>query len=442
MGKIISRIRSIILVPENNRFYNGLFFSTLSAIIFQGLNFLTLILVTRRIGESSMGHFSIIQSTVILLLNFGILGQNISAAALTSRFKKRYPHRLGLLIGNAYILSSVSLIIIGAATFISAEYLFPEIFLKFSSKYISIGIIVIWSFAMTMDMLQVSTLVGLEAYRDLIKTDVFKGLISIGLIYPLSIRYGLSGIVPGYLISSLLGVIMNQVFVRKHLNLLGVRVVFRISFNIIRRILNIGLPVFIAALFVSLATWLTNKMIFNEAGGPVALGIVFVCRQIMTLIQFFPVQISKVLLPIIAEDKNHPEKAIVKRNSLIWGVLTGIILAIFGLIFEQKILVIYNLNPEIASLPYRIILATVVFSSINMILGQFVIAGKNPWVRAYADIVISFVMITITYLLKGSYIFEALPWAMLISFILSDLLIASHIRGKSLLMKTLASNSD
>jgi len=389
-----------------------------------------------------MGHFSIIQSTVILLLNFGILGQNVSAAVLTSRFKKRYPHSLGLLIGNTYILSSLSLVIVGAGAFISAEYLFPEIFLNFSSKYISIGIIVLWSFAMTIDMLQVSTLIGLEAYRDLIKTDILKGLISIGLIYPLSVRYGLSGIVPGYLIASLIGVMMNQVFVRKHLNLLGVRVVFKFSLNIIRRILNIGLPVFIAALFVSLATWLTNKMIFNEIGGPVALGIVFVCRQIMTLIQFFPVQISKVLLQIIAEDKNYPEKTIVKKNSLVAGVSIGIILAVFGLIMEQKVLLIYNLNPEIASLPYRIILVTVVFSAINMILGQFVIAGKNPWVRAYADIVISFVMIAITFLLKGSYIYEALPLAMLISFILSDLLIAFHIRGKSLFIKALTLNSD
>jgi O-antigen/teichoic acid export membrane protein len=442
MKTIIRKIFSTILADENKHFYNALFFGTLSAVISQGLNFLTLMLITRKIGESGIGHFSIIQSTVIMLLTFGILGQNVSQAVLISRFKKNNPESLGLLVGNAYLLSLIMMTIIGIFTFLTAEYLFREIFLDYSIKIFSTGLIILWTTAMTFDIMQISTLIGLQAYRDLIKTDILKGIISIAVIYPLTIKFGLLGTLPGYLLSSFLGLLTNQFFIRKHLRLLNVGIVWRFSVNIIHKILNIGLPIFLASLFIGFATWYTNKIIFNESFGPAALGIVFVCRQIMTLIQFIPVQISKVLLPIISEDTKGKGKSFIMNNSLVVGVSVCLILSVLGLIFEDKILLIYKLNPLIASLPYKVILITVVFSSINMILGQFVVAGRNPWVRTFADIVISFILIAGTLLFKAKYIYIALPLAMLISYFSGDILLAIYLRGKKLPESIIDSEAD
>lgn len=419
------------LISENNRFYNALFFSTLSAVISQGLNFLTLILITRKVGESNMGHFSIIQSVVVLLVSFGLVGQNISSAALTSRFKKRYPNHLGMLIGNAYLLSSVVLILVGCVVMLAANRLFPEIYLDTFTRVASIGIVVLWTASMTFDMMQVSVLIGLEAYRDLIKTDTIKGLISISLIYPLALKYGITGIITGYLASCIIGVMTNQVFIRKNLKALKTTIRFRFSAKIVRRILNIGLPVFMAALLISFATWLTNKMVFAEYGGDAALGIVFVCRQIMTLIQFFPVQISRVLLPIISEDKDISSKNKVRKTSLFTVLAICAVLAVICLIFEDYILMAYNLNSASASIPFRIILITILFSSINMILGQFVIAGKDPWIRTLADFAISLIMVGVTFMLKENNIYVALPLALLTSYFLSDVILVVYIKGKS-----------
>jgi len=429
------------LIAENTRFYNALFFSTLSAVVSQGLNFLTLILITRKVGESNIGHFSVIQSIVLLLASFGLLGQNVSSAALTSRFKKRYPNNLGLLIGNAYMLSGVVLLLVGVIVIISADRLFPEIYLDSFPNLAILAFVLLWTFAMTFDMMQVNIMIGLEAYRDLVKTDTLKGLISITLIYPLSIRYGTIGIVAGYLISCSIGVMMNQFYIRKNLRLLNVTVRLKYSPRIIRRIIGIGLPIFTASLLISFATWLTNKMIFAESNGAAALGIVFVCRQIMALIQFFPVQISRVLLPIISEDRDVQNIKKVRITSLITVVAISILLAVVGVLFEDSILMVFKVEVVLASWPYRIILLSVIFSSVNMILGQFIIAGKNPWIRALADFIISLAMICITFLLKGNYLFTALPWALLISYILSDIILVINIRGKPFSINGLTSNS-
>lgn len=435
----ISWIRK--LLTENNRFYNALFISTISAILSQGLNFLTLVFITRKVGESSMGHFSVIQSVVILLTSFGLLGQNISSIALTSRFRTRFPNNAGLLIGNTYMLSAAVLTVVGLTAALTSDYFFPEIYLDASARSLSMAVVIVWTFSMTFDMLQVGILIGFEAYKDLLKTDALKGIISISLILPLAVRFGVPGILTGYIISSIMGVFTNQYFIRKNLKRYDIRIRFKYSSLIIRRILNLGLPVFTASLFISLATWLTNKLIFNEINGAAALGVVFVCRQIMTMIQFFPVQISRVLLPIIAGEKNHAAKRSVSKVSLATVISICFVLALAGLIFEKLILQLYNLDPVTSAIPYRIILITVIFSALNMILGQFVIVGKNPWVRTYADMAIAVIMVVITLIMRDTHVYTALPYAMLLSFIISDLIILFYLKGRELMINDFFRNN-
>lgn len=406
------------------RFFDALFIGTLSAIVSQGLNFIVVILIARRLGQSSMGQFSIIQSTVIMLLTFSVLGQNVSATALTSRFKKKYPNQLGILLGNSYLISFLMATIASLFTICFAGYFFKEVFIDSVPPALSLFVCIVWFFAMTFDMMQVSILIGMEAYKDLLKTDFIKGIFAITAIYPLSKYLGLSGAVAGYAIVNCMGVGINQWFIRRKLGYMQVRIVFKPDFRIVRRILNIGLPIFIAAVFMSLTNWMTNKIVFNAVNGPVALGIVFVCRQILILIQFIPAQISRVLLPIIAENTNTLEEKMIKKASLGLSMAICLCLALIAFFFEDFIYSVYKLDNDLARWPYRIILITVVFSASNLILGQFIIAGKNPWYRTFADIALSLTMVAVSMILINLNPYLTLPVAMLLSFIVSNLVLA------------------
>ena len=409
------------------RFFNALFIGTLSAVTSQGLNFIVIILITRELGTEYMGRFSIIQSTVMMLLTFGIIGQNVSATVLTSRFKKRYPNQLGYLLGNSYLISFFMATLVGLFTFCTANHFFKEIFIESVPPFLSLFLVVAWFCFMTFDMMQVSILIGMEVYRDLIKTDLIKGLFAIIAIFPLSVHFELLGVIVGYTVVNFLGVGINQWFIRRRLKELHVKIKFEPNLRMIRHILNIGLPIFIASVFMSPTNWGTNKIIFNADNGPVALGVVFVCRQILILIQFFPAQISRVLLPIIAENNNDAEEATIKKISLGLSLLICICLALAALFFENTIFSMYNLNGEIAKWPFRIILITVLFATSNLILGQFIIAGKNPWIRTYADIALSVTMLILTLVLVNLNTFLALPLAMLFSFIASNIVLLYFI---------------
>jgi Na+-driven multidrug efflux pump len=137
--------------------------------------------------------------------------------------------------------------------------------------------------------------------------------------------------------------------------------------------------------------------------------------------QFIPVQISRVTLPIIANRLGTPEELSIKKLSLLAGLSVCLIFALAGILFEDPILSIYGLDAEVSSMPYRVTLITLVFSGINIIIGQFAIAGKNPWNRAYADGIIALVIITVTLLMVRVNLLLALPLAGLIAFILSNL---------------------
>jgi O-antigen/teichoic acid export membrane protein len=364
---------------------------------------------------------------VTMFFTFGILGQNVSATALTSRFKKRYPNQLGLVIGNSYILSAFLVVFVSLIILFKSNYFLRYVNINSSSTFSSNLIIILWFIGMTFDMLQVSIIIGLEAYRDLIKTDLLKGLFSITVILPLALKLGLFGAIIGYVISSFMGIILNQWFIRKNLGAIKSIIRYQISLIIIKRILSISLPVFIAAFFISTATWATNKIVFNGSNGPAALGIVFVCRQILILLQFIPVQISKVLLPFISENKNTMEEFKIKKIGLRLSFIICIVFVVCGLVFESTVLNLYNLDPKLSMLPYRFILFTIIFSTMNMILGQFAIAGKNPWLRTYADIIISLMMVIVTLILFRINIYLTLPVAILISFIASNIFLVNYV---------------
>lgn len=413
---------------ENNSFFRALFMGTMSSFIYQGLNFVTIIFITRHLGEDRMGQFALIQSAVIMLLTFGILGMNVSATALSAKFKRRYPNQIGLLVGNAYMINIAMTTFVVLASIVLSDKIFGNAILSSQNPGLLKLVILIWFVGMTFDMVQVSTLLGLEAFKDLIKTDIVKGSFSIMVILPLSVKYGLTGVVAGYAISSFIGIGINQWFIRKNLKKINSRIVLSIRPLLIRRLLKIGLPVFIAALFISPAIWFTNKLVFNEEGGAYILGIVFVCRQLLVLLQFLPTQISKVTLPLISNRAGTPDERKFKGLSLILSLLVSVILVLTGLLFERAILNIYSLDPEVASLPYRIILLTLVFSTINIMIGQFAIVGKNPWIRAYSDIIIAVVLIIASIIMIRVNLLLALPVSMLSSFVISNIFLVYSTR--------------
>lgn len=400
----------------------------MSSLIYQGLNFITLILITRRLGEDIMGQFALLQSTIIMLLSFGILGLNVSATTLIARFKSHYPNQIGLLVGNSYLITSVAIAVVTLLSFV----FYGKFFGTATSGYSETGwmglFLIIWLATMTFDMLQVSVLVGFEAFRDIIKTDIAKGIFTIIAILPLSYLFGLPGVVSGYAVSSLIGLSINQWFVRRNLRLMGSRVDFRFRPVLVGKLLGIGVPVFIASAFISPTIWITNKLIFNQPGGAYVLGIIFVCRQLLVLFQFAPVQISKVTLPLISRTAGTGDEKRFKIVSISISMVSCMVLAAAGILFEDIILGMYKVDIEVARLPYRIIIILLFFTTLNNLIGLFAIAGRNPWNRTYADLINSAVMLTATIILLRINLLVALPISMLIAFIFSDIFLIFSTR--------------
>jgi len=413
---------------NKKHFFDALFLGTISAIVSQGFNFLVTILINRHLGSSTMGQFAIIQSIVMMLITFGILGQNVSATALTSRFSKRYPNQLGNLIGNSYLISFISTFATAFIAILIAKSVFRELYISSIPRSVSLLLCLVWFITMTFDMMQASILIGMQAYKDLVKTDILKGFFALLIIYPFSIKFGLAGVLIGYVGVYSMGLAINQWFIRKNLNNLKVSINFKPNRKLIKIILNFGLPIFIAAMFMGPTNWITNKIVFNSSNGAVALGVLFVCRQLLVLIQFFPTQISRVLLPIIAVNTNSREEKTVKKAS-VWMSLSicfGLVLILF--IFENIVFEVYKLDAGLAKWPFRIILIAALFSNNNLLMGQFIVAQNKPWVRALADALIAATMIIVTLVLVKSNTFLALPVAIMTSFIVSNILLFYFIR--------------
>lgn len=416
---------------NRKHFFDSLFLGSVSAIVSQGFNFIVTILIARQLGSVAMGQFALIQSIVMLLITFGILGQNVSATALTSRFVKRYPNQLGNLIGNSYLVSFFSTFATVVVSIVVAKSIFSELYLSNLPRSISLMLCLVWFVAMTFDMMQASVLIGMQAYKDLVKTDVLKGLFALSIIYPLALKYGLVGALVGYAGVYSMGLAINQWFIRKNLKKLNTSLNFKLNPKLIKTILGFGLPIFIAALFMSPTNWFTNKIVFNSTNGPIALGILFVCRQLLVLIQFFPTQISRVLLPIIAVNSKSQEEMKVKKIGLWLSFLICLGLVLLFFIFEQFVFEVYRLDPQMARWPFRVVLLAALFSNNNLIMGQFIVAQNRPWIRTIADAVIAIIMIITTLILVKSNSFIAIPVAILVSFVASNILLFYFLKKET-----------
>lgn len=143
----------------------------------------------------------------------------------------------------------------------------------------------------------------------------------------------------------------------------------------------------------------------------------------MVLIQFFPLQISKVVLPYLTMQKeNIKDYKSIERSGLIISILIRLFLVIISLIFDSNIIKMYKIDYPISKYAFRIMMLAALFSIVNLYLGQSIIASGKAWRRTLVDIIISISML-ITFLLVYTHsTVLSLPITYCFSFLLAHFL--------------------
>lgn len=395
-----------------------LIWGTLAGTFNQGLNFITNIFLARFL-KNDFGELILYQSTNSMLQTFSLVGLGTMVTVLIAKNLKLQDKELvGSIISNSYIIVTILSIFIAFICIIFA--IIPQttiLFWKFNSTILFLFVI-IWFIFSSIDALQVALLIGFSAFKHIAIASFVKGVISLLLISSLAFIYGIEGALLGYAIGFMISACLNLYFLQKNIQEYSVKISLKINIPLIWKIINSGIPIFLAALFITPVQWFINNYIFSIKNGHIALSLFGIANQWMILIQFFPLQISKVVLPFLSGTNNYRRKT--EHTGLFLSIFIAILLIFLSFIFEKQIIHLYGFEHSQSKEIFRIMLLSAFFSILNLYFGQTIIASGKPWLRTLADMIIALALF-ITFIVIINYsVMLALPIAYCIALFIGS----------------------
>lgn len=410
----------------------SMFWGSLAGIFSQGLNFLANVILARFLGVE-YATLVLYGSTNSMLQGFAQVGLNVFATVIVARNLHNNKIRLGKLIPNMYFIVMSLIIIISLLSLIINHFEIGRVkFWDLDSPW-SLFFIILWLITSTLDVLQVSILLGLGAFKDIAKVSLIKGFFTIIIIVVFVKWYGIQGVLVAYALTYSLSLLFNYYFLKKNCKKQELILKYEIDFVLVKHIFKSSFPIFLATLIMIPSQWAINYIIYNKENGKLALTVFGIANQWMILIQFFPLQIAKVILPLLSRQKhNRLEFKSTEKTGLIISILISISLIAISILFEPYILKMYHLNYSVAKWPFRIMLLAALFSTVNLFLGYSVISKGKVWLRTLADVIVSIILFVTFTIVFSKSVMLAIPVAYSLSYLAGSALIFFLNKNKAL----------
>ena len=377
------------------RFAGGAFWSLAGAVIAQGLQLAASIAVARWLGKVGFGELGILNSTVGMFGAFAGLGLGLTATKYVAEFRGRQPERAGKIIGLCTVVATVSglvssgvLLVLAptlASRVLNAPHLVPELRITCGLLFLNILIGV-----------QNGALGGLEAFADIAKVNLARGLLNLPFMVAGTIFFGLRGAVWGMVVGAAGGCLVGHLVVNRECERVGIPIAYRGSWKEQPILWSFSTPAFLSSTIAFPAMWGANALLVNRANGYAEMGIFNAANQWRMGVLFLPTIANQVLLPILSnlygENDSPRFRKVLGANVLLVGgvslavslplvLLSRFIMAAYGPGFAQggRVLVALVLSAFFASVPS--VLGSAIASVAKMWAGFVVNA---IWVGAFA----------------------------------------------------------
>lgn len=299
------------------------------------------VLVSRLLGESEYGKYSLIHTTVLTFVSFSGLG----IGATLTRYIVVYKAKTGELGEIIKTLSSfcyfmsffVSLIAIIFSRKISLMIVnTEELTIYFRCAAISI-------FFSALASIEQSILVGFERYKENTYIQFFRCILYLILSVLLSILEGIRGAVVAMVLSDMALFIVSWLSNRYYYNKNNILLNFNFDNNKRKILLKFTLPTFVASMLYTPTLWVANAMLTKNAGYE-EMAIFSISSQWLNVLTYIPAQFGNVK-PIYTElycKNNYRElwklfwkitsfSSLIITPFIIAGILEGeIILGMYG----------------------------------------------------------------------------------------------------------------
>lgn len=393
--KIISKLKGSSTLRK--RIIEGAFWSLFGQVFAKLLVVGSAILTARFLGKVAYGEFGIIRSTIEMFVIFAGFGGGLTITKYIAEHKRSNPDQLRKIVFLISLFVLITSISISALVFLfaplisskmmNASYLVDEIRLSSFIVFLS-----------GMTGLQTGILVGFEKYKHYALILSIATIISSILQVTGAFLYNVLGAIIGYGIGILFLWIMNELYIKKLLNIYGIikdKNDFLKEWKIIS---NFSIPAALSGFMVIPVMWICNIMLINTTNGFEEVAVFTAGNNYRNLILFIPITLTQILLPLLSDPelKYHYTKILKINLKLNIGITATI--SLFVIIFSQLLMKAFGNDFTSGYIVLIFLSISTIFISAGNVMGQVLASREKMWTGFFLNLIWAISLLYLTYL--------------------------------------------
>ena len=373
------RVRSS---PLGNRLARGTFWTIIGAVISRLSGLLSSIILARLLGKVPFGELGVLQSTVGLFGAFAGLGIGITATKYVAEWRELQPGRCGRVIGFSLCAAMVGGAVAGLGLLLFGDLLAtrtlaaPQL-----APLLRIGAALVLCNALQGAYL--GALSGFEAFKQVSWVNWSSSLIGVPLAVAGTLLAGLSGAVWAMVLQMALSCALGHWALAKITASAGVKVSFSLSAQEWAMLWRFTLPVFLSTLLATPASWFSRTVLVNQPGGYAEAALVSAANQWMGLVNFLPLTMGGVLVPIFANlyaSGRRDDFTKLLRHNLVMSVGVGLAVAIPLMFLSSMILAWYGPGFSDGTAIFALTMTCGIFIALNNLFSRAMQSAGRAWI--------------------------------------------------------------
>ena len=335
-------INKIVNSEMRRRFFNAILFGIGGAIISKAFLMIFNMIVSRLLGETQYGIYSLINNTVQTFTVFAGAGIGVTLTRYVALYRDKDKEMTGIIIKTLTLFNSVLSIIIGVLVFIFAKDI-SNLINESTDITLYIKITSVTIFFTSVALILQSALQGFEEYKKIAIAQMISNIVMILIGILATKLYGIIGSITSLMILQIITSIFFIISIKNIITKRNIKLKFEVNEIVKEAVKKVAIPAFGASIFVVPLLWITNS-IFTKQNGYEEFAAFSVCLQWFTILNYLPQQLGQVkpIYTQLYEDKKVKELKKVVNKMMLFSTGFSIIVAIILMLGSSIILNIYR----------------------------------------------------------------------------------------------------
>jgi O-antigen/teichoic acid export membrane protein len=229
---------------------------------------------------------------------------------------------------------------------------------------------------------QTGALSGFEAFRDIARINLVRGLVTFPVTVAAVLLWRLPGAIWALAITAAVTCLLSQVALRRQCTALGIHTRLWSGWTERRVLWTFSTPAFLSGALAGPAIWAANTMLVNQPGGYAEMGIFSAASQWRNALLFLPGLVGQVAVPMLASLQHAGGRRPVRRvlaGSMLTNALCTVPVLFVLLPCSRWIMGLYGHEFSPRGAVLQVSLLSGALLAIQTPVGNLIIAFGKTW---------------------------------------------------------------